>query len=336
MKRACSLLLLVLPCALPSVAQSDVDLRQLFAANTLDQEGKPPFHVKLEFQLYDLEGKPSEKGTVEEWWASPKLQRIVITAPSFTGVLTDDATALSDQQLREQELIKELLAAELHPMPLYQSFAGLTAHDTKPKDAKAPLRCISVGSTDPKASPSDLSTYCADPPTNALRLRTDACGDAVSRNTVGTFHDTKVALDVQIAYEGKLAITGHMVTMSSFDPATSKVDLSEPDSNRVTQDQIAGTITAGGIIKHVDPVYPSIAKAGHIAGGVILHAVISKQGTISQLAAIASPSRVLTDAAVPAVSQWIYTPFLRDGNPVEVDTIISVNFMFSSSVSVIE
>jgi hypothetical protein len=343
LKRACSLLLLVLPCALPSVAQSDVDLRQLFAANTLDQEGKPPFHVKLEFQLYDLEGKPSEKGTVEEWWASPKLQRIVITAPSLTGVLTDDATALSDQQLREQELIKELLAAELHPIPNYQNFAGFRVGESQQTLDKVSFRCIAVSSIKPQV-PVDPeypmvipSTYLAVPATDALR-RKDANGETVSRNSIGTFHDTNVALDLQIAYASplkltvalmsRLAITGHVVAMNSFDPATSKVDLSAPDPNRVTREQIPETFVSGRIITVGGLRYPEVAEHADIGGAVTLHAVISKQGKITQLVVIASTNRVFTEPTKAAVSQRIYTPFLRDGNPVEVDTNILALFQF--------
>jgi periplasmic protein TonB len=58
---------------------------------------------------------------------------------------------------------------------------------------------------------------------------------------------------------------------------------------------------------------------------VVLHAIISKQGTITQLNAISGPD-MLKGAATDAVRQWRYKPYLLNGEPTEVDTTITVNF----------
>jgi protein TonB len=58
---------------------------------------------------------------------------------------------------------------------------------------------------------------------------------------------------------------------------------------------------------------------------VVLHAVIGKDGNISHLEVISGPA-ALVDAATEAVTQWQYRPYMLQGNPVEVDTTISVNF----------
>jgi periplasmic protein TonB len=58
---------------------------------------------------------------------------------------------------------------------------------------------------------------------------------------------------------------------------------------------------------------------------VILAAVIGKDGNIKELRVISGP-RALVDAAKGAVQQWRYRPYILNGDPVEVDTQISVNF----------
>jgi protein TonB len=58
---------------------------------------------------------------------------------------------------------------------------------------------------------------------------------------------------------------------------------------------------------------------------VVLHAIISKQGTITSLQAISGPD-MLKGAALDAVRQWRYKPYLLNGEPTEVDTTITVNF----------
>jgi len=83
----------------------------------------------------------------------------------------------------------------------------------------------------------------------------------------------------------------------------------------------------GSLISRPDPVYPPIAKAAHVQGAVILHATISKQGTIEGLNAISGPP-MLQGAAMDAVRTWKYKPYLLNGEPTEVETTITVNFTF--------
>jgi protein TonB len=88
----------------------------------------------------------------------------------------------------------------------------------------------------------------------------------------------------------------------------------------------SGTV-AGMALSQPTPVYPPIAKAAHVQGVVVLHAIISKQGTIENLSVISGPP-MLTTSAVDAVRRWRYRPYLLNGDPVEVETTINVNFTF--------
>jgi protein TonB len=78
-------------------------------------------------------------------------------------------------------------------------------------------------------------------------------------------------------------------------------------------------------MKRIDPVYPHIAAASGISGEVKLHAIISKEGTIESLTVI-SGHPLLAGAAVDAVKQWVYRPYILNGEKVEVETFIFVNF----------
>jgi len=86
-----------------------------------------------------------------------------------------------------------------------------------------------------------------------------------------------------------------------------------------------GDVMAAMLVHQVDPVYPRIAIAAHISGVVHLHAIISKDGTIRELEVV-DGSPLLAQAAVAAVRQWRYRPTLLSGEPVEVDTNITVLF----------
>ena len=89
--------------------------------------------------------------------------------------------------------------------------------------------------------------------------------------------------------------------------------------------RVSSGVAAGNRIAYVEPVYPPIAKAAHIQGQVVLHAIISKTGTIENLQVQSGPV-MLRQAAIDAISKWRYKPYLLNGEPTEVDTLITVNF----------
>ena len=82
----------------------------------------------------------------------------------------------------------------------------------------------------------------------------------------------------------------------------------------------------GSLIRRVQPTYPIPAKNARIQGPVILAAIISKAGTIDNLRVV-SGHPMLVGAAIDAVSQWRYRPYILNGEAVEVETQITVNFV---------
>jgi protein TonB len=86
----------------------------------------------------------------------------------------------------------------------------------------------------------------------------------------------------------------------------------------------------GNLIRRVTPVYPPLARSVRIQGPVVLFAIISKAGTIEGLRVL-SGHPMLVPAAIDAVSQWRYRPYILNNEPVEVETQITVNFTLSGS-----
>jgi len=84
----------------------------------------------------------------------------------------------------------------------------------------------------------------------------------------------------------------------------------------------------GSLIRRIQPIYPPIARTGHIQGPVVLAAVIGKDGTIENLR-LMSGHPMLVPAAIAAVSQWRYRPYILNGEAIEVETQITVNFILA-------
>ena len=89
--------------------------------------------------------------------------------------------------------------------------------------------------------------------------------------------------------------------------------------------RISQGVSQGLIIKRVQPVYPAQARQMHLEGTVELQANIAESGSISSVKQL-SGDRVLGRAAMDAVRQWKYKPYYLNGQPVEVETQITVNF----------
>ncbi len=89
--------------------------------------------------------------------------------------------------------------------------------------------------------------------------------------------------------------------------------------------RVSGGVLAAKILKRVLPSYPIAAKQAHVSGTVHLQATLSRDGRIENLRVI-DGHVLLRQAALDAVRQWVYSPTILNGQPVEVEAPIEVNF----------
>jgi TonB family protein len=93
--------------------------------------------------------------------------------------------------------------------------------------------------------------------------------------------------------------------------------------------RVSPGVSQGLLVTRVAPEYPDEARRGRIQGTVLLTVVIGKTGDVTKIKVV-SGHPMLVSAAMDAVQQWKYKPYLLQGNPVEVITSIQVNFALSS------
>jgi periplasmic protein TonB len=113
-------------------------------------------------------------------------------------------------------------------------------------------------------------------------------------------------------------VIGGIIGATTPGPAIPKA--ATPQRVRVSQG-----VSEGLLVHQVRPVYPPLARSARIQGSVVLQAVIGKDGSIQNLRLV-SGHPMLTSSAMEAVKQWKYKPYFLNGEPVEVDTQITVNF----------
>jgi periplasmic protein TonB len=111
----------------------------------------------------------------------------------------------------------------------------------------------------------------------------------------------------------------------SSTPTVTAIPRLEP----VKRIRVSQGVTQGMVIRKVEPKYPKIALGARIVGIVLLKAVIGKDGDIKELQVV-SGHPILVPAAIDAVKQWRYRPYLLNGEPVEVETNVIVTFQIST------
>lgn len=143
--------------------------------------------------------------------------------------------------------------------------------------------------------------------------------DFKARETLGIGQDKTqdITLNVAaVAYEEDVVAKG---TAKEIPP-------SEP-GGKTTRVRVGGDVQAGKLISKVQPQYPEAAKAAGSQGTVVLHAVIGMDGTVLSLRVVNDKvDPELARASIESVAKWRYSPTLLNGQPIEVETTIEVNF----------
>lgn len=126
-----------------------------------------------------------------------------------------------------------------------------------------------------------------------------------------------------IAIRFQLKATPNVEVLTKSEASTPSIDPTQVTAtNRV---RISSGV-AEGILRHkVEPSYPELAKISHVQGDVVLGVVIGRDGNLRQMELI-SGHPILMLAAMDAVRQWQYRPYLLNNEPIEVETTVVIKF----------
>lgn len=176
--------------------------------------------------------------------------------------------------------------------------------------------------------------YCFDPSTLALRI-VYSNEFVQSYNQLVKTQGHYVARQVDVRYGGLPVFSVSVESMNGINatdpaftpPANATLErgaLTSPNDQR-------NDVAVGHLKKKIAPTYPASSKMNYEQGKVVLAGTIGKDGTVHDLEVLAAPSNNLAQAAMDAVKKWQYTPYLLNGNPVEVETTINVIFSLGGS-----
>ena len=130
----------------------------------------------------------------------------------------------------------------------------------------------------------------------------------------------------QVLFDGHIRVTvPTSLAESVFAPPENAVIIDYPACSETN-----GTLHGTRLEKKVTPEYPQNAKMNHHQGTVLLYATIGKDGSVQKLKPLSTGWPELQTSAMEAVKDWKYSPYMRCGQPVETELLISVNYSLSS------
>jgi TonB family protein len=295
-----------------------------------------PWHLKGSYQLYDGSGNPGEQGTYEYWWLSPKVYRSSWTRAGAARTEWHTANAKAMYQATgdrlfylEHELEKLMFSPLPDPAKLDAGSAELGMDQMEIGKIKLPCVVVKVRMRPDGRTPVGAATpegsYCFDPSAPMLRVERIFTSVFVEFNRLTKIQNRILGENIEIAAGRQKLLT---FTATETD-GLQKDDaaLTPPTDAKPLPAQDLPQSSAQGLpAKKTYPVYPIWAKASHISGTVLLDAMIGVDGRVRDIRVLANPSPLLTASAKDTVGQWQYTPYLVEGQPQEVNTVISVVF----------
>ncbi len=323
---ACFLFLPSIGTAAPTPDDPETLYMLTVKSQGLNFPGVKPWHIKASYILFDAKGQNPVNGVFEEWYVGPHRYKRSYTRAGFTQIDygTDAGLYRSGEQkwpTREELRIPINLFEPLPDLQGAKDFTFQKADFTG--DVK--LRCIVLAyAQQPTAYFTTFPTFCIDPGSPVLRLNVPyGAHSETIYNRTQTFQNHYIAGELIANIDGK---TIFRLTLDALER------LQDTDDARFTPPSDSVLLPPGPIqlprgslhvLKSVAPLYPALAKAQRYEGTVNLQITVDGRGHVAKAKVIDGP-RMLQDASIDAVKQWIYLPFRISGEPVEVETQASV------------
>ncbi len=293
-----------------------------------------PFHLKATYQLYDENGKPTEQGTFEYWWASPKVYRVSWSRPSATRTYwhTADGKEAYVETGEHLGYFEQRLQSNLFsPIPsgetIDPSKNGLILNSVKVGGLRFP--CVSdvpLKGDDPSDFRT-LPTKCFEPTLPVLRFEFNAQGIvATNYDNLAKFQGKFLARTIQIVGGNQKLFTAAVDNTNAIDPSDSALVPSQDAIFKQDARRNAGPLEVGSLSKKQPPIYPPVAKAQRLQGTVLIEATIGADGKTKDPRVLFSSSPLFSAPTLDAVSQWEYKPFVLNGIPIDTETLIVVTF----------
>jgi TonB family protein len=288
-----------------------------------------PWHLKASYEVFGIDGKSTDNGTFEEWRVNNKQYRVALHSPTISAEEygTDHGVFRTGDQSWPGRPLSLIARMIMRPVPPPEQPDKIVLQNYERSVGKQKLQCTALIHREAKQTMQDAASYCF-ASANAVLFYSGTSNKMFQTvfEHISIVHGQYFANNVQLFIGGRLWLKLHVDTLEGLGPAAFSDLNVPPGASPVTaRIDVPGETTPGHLITKAVPVYPAVAKQQGVQGTVILTGVIGTDGHFKSIDVLTGPP-MLQQAAVDTVRQWVYSPFLREGKPVEVETDISVVF----------
>jgi Gram-negative bacterial TonB protein C-terminal len=296
-----------------------------------------PWHLKATYQVFASDGKKSEEGVYEVFFANSRKFKQSYASKSFSQVDYTTETGLfrtGDMQWPsgpERLVVRKLF----HPFPNEEFLQKQTPQAFDRNMNGVNFRCVIFRSSASGGQPSEsiVPTFCFDRDKPILRY-TSGWGATYSElsgasilNGIFVFRDRYIARDISVSIFDKPYVQIHIDVLedlteakdADFQPPATAVRAPPP------MPFVPENLMNGRIIKRVEPGYAALANPGGWDGRVIADVIVGSDGHVMKVRPL-SGSSMYQGMVADAIYKWVYSPFLVGTVPTEVETEVTYTF----------
>lgn len=305
----------------------------------LTTPGLHPWHIKVAYQTYKLDGHRKATGTFEEWWAAPNQYHLAFSSKGYqleAWVTPHGSFAIGDPNLPMPErLVYHWIVA---PIPQHPDLIGAHLRYRVRLIGALQFPCVQIDSRMPTPGnlPPQYPTYCFESSGPMLRIADTRVSEIVATNAVAELRGQYLAQSLYVVLNGEPILRTTLLQGESYPrrgPTFLNPSFLTPPANAKPAPPPSTAIlylTAKEAATHLIP--PPIAHNGplnylrQIQAYTAVAASISTDGRVQNVHILGSTDPALISSIYQAVSGFRYRPFLLHGTPAAVRTRIILDF----------
>lgn len=293
-----------------------------------------PWHLKATYQLYDDKGNPTEQGTFEYWWISPKVDRGSWARPSasFTVWHTADGGhhyQVSGEKINPFEInLSSEFVFNLNELNLAKEQLSESERAWNGRE----LTCVTPPTSLPSFSPYLRrtvrgTTLCFDSATNAL-MGHYSLGVETQYNGIVKMQGHFLPQQLTMFVNGKKTIVANLTSI--YDSGSADQMLIPPVPPQPQQPGQLFLLYPGDLGPPIktSPMGQGINGSQH-PGMLIIEITVDKEGKVTNAEVVSTPDRDLGNSLAKAVLRWRYHPYVYEGKAFEVRTFLEVAVLAS-------
>jgi hypothetical protein len=295
-------------------------LTKAATVDALDAIDAKPWHALVEAEIFDAKGSSPTHGTIEAWQSGRDRRTLYIFgSTTMTEIVKGKTIYRTAPDPQFPKFAPFLWTTVLHAGPAMFQVKHIDPQLQQREVDSQMLDCITTKAP-AKAISFSGPAYCLDAQDHLRALFNFQ--QTVLLDAPEEFLSHAVSRRFSITNSDVPTATAKITQLEIYEPSTGQFEPTADMSLFVPTARISGGVIAGLMVKKVQPMLPPGLSA---KGNVNLHVIIGPDGRPNKVEVISAPDPAIGAACADAVKQWVYKPYLLNGDPIQVETTVLIS-----------